>query len=44
MDVEKYEIILIGIDKTGAWYLYQGAYADLPGDHWKRKETCICCP
>ncbi|MCI8300330.1 MAG: D-alanine--D-serine ligase VanG [Lachnospiraceae bacterium] len=41
MDVEKYEVILIGIDKTGAWYLYQGAYADLPGDHWKRKETCI---
>ncbi|MEY8389969.1 D-alanine--D-serine ligase VanG [Lachnospiraceae bacterium] len=41
MDVQNYEIILIGIDKTGAWYLYQGDYADIPSDNWKQKAVCI---
>lgn len=41
MDMEKYEVVLIGIDKMGAWYRYQGEYEDILNDNWKQKETCI---
>lgn len=41
IDQEKYEIILIGIDKTGTWYLYQGDPAEIPKDRWQTEETCI---
>ena len=34
IDQEKYEMVLIGIDQTGVWYLYQGEHADIPSDNW----------
>lgn len=41
IDVEKYELILIGITRSGSWYLYQGDAAAIPNDSWYRKEDCI---
>ncbi|MCI9136285.1 MAG: D-alanine--D-serine ligase VanG [Lachnospiraceae bacterium] len=41
MDTEKYELILIGITKSGEWYLYQGNPEEIPSDRWHRKESCI---
>ncbi len=41
VDMEKYEIVLIGIDKTGTWYRYQGDYENILNDNWKSNETCI---
>ena len=41
MDTERYEPVLIGIDRSGKWYLYQGEASDIPGDCWCRQETCI---
>ena len=41
MDTERYEPVLIGIDRSGKWYLYKGEAADIPGDCWCRQETCI---
>ncbi len=41
LDIEKYEIILIGIDKTGMWYLYQGKPENIPQDTWKTEQDCI---
>ncbi len=41
IDQERYEIILIGIDKTGGWYLFQGEQEDILSDNWKQKDTCI---
>lgn len=41
MDTRKYEPILIGIARTGKWYLYQGEPAKIPSDNWYSEETCI---
>jgi len=41
IDKEKYEVLYIGIEKTGAWYLFQGDPADIPGDAWRDEENCI---
>lgn len=41
IDKEKYEVLLIGIEKTGAWYLFQGDPADIPQDAWRKEENCI---
>ena len=41
IDQEKYEMVLIGIDQTGVWYLYQGEHADIPSDNWNKEESCI---
>lgn len=41
MDTETYEPVLIGIDRSGRWYLFQGEAADIPRDSWCRQETCI---
>ena len=40
MDTEKYEPILIGIDRAGKWYLYQGEPSGIPEDSWCREEVC----
>ncbi len=37
IDKEKYEVLYIGIEKTGAWYLFQGDPADIPGDAWRMR-------
>lgn len=36
-----YEPVLIGIDRSGRWYLFQGETADILGDSWCREEICI---
>lgn len=41
MDTEKYEPVLIGITRTGGWYLYQGETANIPGDNWYSEQECI---
>lgn len=41
LDKEKYEAVLIGIDKKGMWYLYQGEIADIEKDKWFDKKTCL---
>ena len=41
IDTKKYELILIGITKTGRWYLYQGEIAKIPEDNWFNTEDCI---
>ena len=41
MDVARYEPVLIGIDREGRWYLYQGDVAKIPGDNWYSEEECI---
>ena len=33
-DAEKYEIIPVGITRTGEWYLYEGAYARILDGSW----------
>lgn len=40
---EKYEIIKIGIDTEGHFYIYNGSIDDLEHDHWKKEENCIPC-
>ena len=35
---EKYEIIKIGIDTEGHFYVYNGSIDDLEHDHWKKEE------
>ena len=40
---EKYEIIKIGIDTEGHFYVYNGSIDDLEHDHWKKEENCIPC-
>lgn len=41
MDMEKYEILPIGIAKSGSWYLYQGELSNIPSDHWLVEKDCI---
>lgn len=35
IDKDKYEIITIGITKTGQWYLYSGSYENITSDTWQ---------
>lgn len=35
IDKEKYEIITIGINKKGEWYLYSGPYENIASDNWQ---------
>ncbi|WP_330571903.1 D-alanine--D-serine ligase VanG [Petralouisia muris] len=41
IDTEQYELVLIGITKTGKWYLYQGDPVNIQGDSWYNEEECI---
>ena len=41
IDAEEYEPILIGIARTGKWYLYQGDPVNIPGDRWYSEKECI---
>ena len=41
IDTEQYELVLIGITKTGKWYLYQGDPVNILGDSWYNEEECI---
>lgn len=41
IDTEKYEPVLIGITRTGKWYLYQGDPANIPEDRWYSDRECI---
>ena len=40
-DKEKFEIILIGITKTGEWYRYLGDAANIPNDNWQTDKKLI---
>lgn len=37
---EKYDVVMIGIAKTGCWYLYQGEVENIPGDNWFNEADC----
>ena len=37
---DKYTPVLVGITKDGAWYLYEGETAALPGDRWLEAGPC----
>ncbi len=41
IDMDKYEILPIGIAKNGAWYLYNGDLSDIPLDGWFVKHKCV---
>lgn len=41
IDREKYKILPVGIAKDGVWYLYQGEFSNIPGDHWLTEKECI---
>ena len=34
IDREKYEVVLLGITRSGEWYKYTGAIDDIPNDRW----------
>lgn len=34
IDTEKYDVIMLGISKTGEWYIFDGDIALLPNDRW----------
>lgn len=36
LDKSKYDIYVIGITKSGAWYLYTGDYANIIGGEWEQ--------
>lgn len=40
MDMEKYELVLIGITKQGNWMLYQGSAELIPDDNWIDDTLC----
>lgn len=40
---DKYDLTMIGIDKGGNFYLYEGSVDDLEHDHWKKEEFCKPC-
>lgn len=39
LDKSKYEIITIGITKSGAWYLYEGDYSYIESGEWENKSN-----
>lgn len=41
LDRERYEPVLIGIEKTGNWYLYEGDESLIAEDRWYSQEHCI---
>lgn len=41
IDKEKYEVLPIGIAQNGAWYLYRGELANIPGDSWFTENHCV---
>lgn len=42
MDLDKYELTLIGITKAGAWYKYNGSLDNIQQDTWwSDKDNCI---
>lgn len=41
LDKEKYEIIKIGITKSGKWYLYQGADDKIESGEWEKDENSL---
>ena len=40
MDAEKYELTLLGITRTGHWYLYNGPYENIDSDTWFNAMYC----
>lgn len=42
MDDEKYEKLIIGITRTGEWYLYHGPVADIADGSWEKKQKTPC--
>lgn len=40
MDQSLYEVCLIGITRTGAWYLYEGSHEKILHDTWWEDDTC----
>lgn len=40
MDIKKFEPILIGIDKKGSWFLFEGNKESILKNKWRREEKC----
>lgn len=40
MDRECYEVVPIGISRTGKWYLYEGSIAKIISDSWEEDAHC----
>lgn len=40
LDYNKYEAVLIGIDRDGAWYLYNGPVEKIEEDAWRQDIWC----
>lgn len=40
---ENYNLILIGIDPNGIFYLYDGSIEDIEHDTWKKEGSCTPC-
>lgn len=43
INTDHYDIVLVGIDKDGKWYLYQGDVERIDHDAWCTKETACAC-
>ena len=40
---DNYDMTLIGINKNGHFYLYNGDVDSIEHDTWENKETCVSC-
>ena len=43
LDINKYDILLIGITKEGKWYLYDGAVENIAPDRWYNDSLKTVC-
>jgi len=40
LDTEKYQPVLLGITRSGEWYLYKGPYENIANDTWLNPQYC----
>ena len=43
LDLNKYELLLIGITQDGKWYAYDGDIEAIEHDHWCNEQHCTPC-
>lgn len=43
LDKDKYDIVNIGITRTGKWLRYYGGYEEIKNDRWLNSQDCISC-
>ena len=42
LDPQRYEIILIGIDRKGDWFLTSASPAEIEADQWHQPKINVC--